>query len=210
MSRRYPAAKEWVWEEEEEHEEEEEGQGEDEDENDDDGAGAGEGEADKDGQNTGASELISKEKENSMQVLGGVAEDDITQLNRDDEEEPSEYNTIWFLLWSELSCGSRGLDSSYFTLGGIQSPPYLFFRDGYLTTNVSEVVGTKHFVYSSLKLVSKTAFLTMKKRTEEIVKDEVRRYYLRRNGGSANEMVRASGEKNKVLSNVKSHSLTHS
>lgn len=33
-----------------------------------------------------------------------------------------------------------GFDSSYITIGGIQSPPYSFFRDGYLTTNTSEVV----------------------------------------------------------------------
>ncbi|GFH61474.1 hypothetical protein CTEN210_17950 [Chaetoceros tenuissimus] len=32
-----------------------------------------------------------------------------------------------------------GFDESFYTLGGIQSPPYSFFRNGYLQTNVDEI-----------------------------------------------------------------------
>ena len=33
-----------------------------------------------------------------------------------------------------------GFDRSYITPGGIQQPPYSFFRDGYLTTNSSDII----------------------------------------------------------------------
>ena len=32
-----------------------------------------------------------------------------------------------------------GFDESFYTIQGIQQPPYSFFRDGYLTTDISDV-----------------------------------------------------------------------
>lgn len=51
-----------------------------------------------------------------------------------------------------------GFDESYFTIGGIQAPPYSFFRDGYLTTNASEVTyweeGSEHNMTCGLSKIA--------------------------------------------------------
>lgn len=42
-----------------------------------------------------------------------------------------------------------GFDSSLITASGIQSPPYSYFRDGFLTTNISDVVFWEEGKYSA-------------------------------------------------------------